>query len=105
MCTIDGTCGCKGGTGSFLVALGWQLLLWLLKVAAQALQLAAVLLILAGKWAVPRVYRLAVRGYRTARHRWVTRPVVLDRKPAAALPQQPTGLTLRDLRLKEPANR
>ena len=105
MCTINGTCGCKGSTGTVLAAIGWQLALWLAKTLVQALQLAAVLLILAGKWAAPRAYRLARRGYRNVRHRYLTRPVVMDRQPAAELPQRPTGLTLADLRLKEPANR
>ncbi|MEU8371252.1 hypothetical protein [Micromonospora tulbaghiae] len=106
MCAINGTCGCKSsGVGTFLLALGGQMLVWLLKTAARALQLALVLLILAGKWAVPRGWRLARRGYRTARHRWITRPVVVGRRPAGELPQQPTAMTLADLRIKEPANR
>ncbi|AXH89378.1 hypothetical protein [Micromonospora aurantiaca] len=106
MCAINGTCGCKGGgVGTFLAALTWQALLLLLKATATALQLALVALIVAGKWGGPRVWRLARRGYRSARHRWVTRPVVLDRAPAGELPQQPTGMTLADLRIKEPANR
>ncbi|ATO14710.1 hypothetical protein CO540_13435 [Micromonospora sp. WMMA2032] len=105
MCTISGKCGCNGGTGTFLLALGGQMLLWLLKTAARALQLALVLLILAGKWAAPRAWRLARRGYRGARHRWITRPVVLDRQPAGELPQQTNAMTLADLRIKEPANR
>ncbi|WBB73212.1 hypothetical protein O7602_26590 [Micromonospora sp. WMMD1128] len=104
MCTISGTCGCDRGTGTFLLALGGQMLLWLVKAAAHALLLALVLLILAGKWATPRAYRLARRGYRSARHRWATRPVVLDRQPPAGLPQQPTEPTLVDLRLKKEAN-
>lgn len=106
MCAINGTCGCKGsGIGAFLLALGAQALVMLLKAAATALQLALVALIVAGKWAGPRAWRLARRGYRSARRRWVTRPVVLDRAPAGELPQQPTAMTLADLRIKEPANR
>ncbi|GAA3780919.1 hypothetical protein [Micromonospora maritima] len=105
MCTINGKCGCNGGTGTFLAALSWQMLLWLLKTAARAVQLALVLLILAGKWATPRAWRLARRGYRTARHRWMLRPVVPARRPAGELPQHTSDMTLADLRIKEPANR
>ena len=104
MCSINGTCGCKSTGGGFLAALGWQTMLWLLKATAKALQLLVVALILAAKWAAPRGWRLARRGYRAGRRRWATRAVVLDRKPAPALPDRPSGLTLADLRLKEPAN-
>lgn len=106
MCAIDGKCGCKSsGVGTFLAALSWQTLLFLLKAAATALQLALVALIVAGKWAGPRVWRLARRGVGKARRWWVTRPVVLDRAPAGELPQHTSEMTLADLRIKEPANR
>ncbi|MEV4521503.1 hypothetical protein AB0J77_14840 [Micromonospora tulbaghiae] len=106
MCAINGTCGCKSsGVGTFLAALGWQALLLLLKAAATALQLALVALIVAGKWAVPRGIRLARRSVGKAHRWWVTRPVVVDRRPAGELPQQTSAMTLADLRIKEPANR
>lgn len=103
MCQISGTCGCRRGLGSFLLALSGQLVWWLLRTLAQALQLLALALIVAGRWGVPRAYRLARRGYRSARHRWVTRPVVLDRQPAAVTATT-TQTTLADLRLKQEAN-
>lgn len=104
MCTINGTCGCSGGTGSFLLALTGRALWELLKLLAKAVQLLVVALVAVTLWASPRVYRLTRRGGRAV-HRWyVTRPVVLDREPVAQLPQQPTGMTLADLKFKEPAN-
>lgn len=104
MCTINGTCGCRSGSGSFLLALGASFAWRLLKLLVEAVKLLAVALYLTGRWAAPRVYRLACRGYRAGRRRWLTRTVVLDREPAAALPDKPTAMTLADLRLKEPAN-
>jgi hypothetical protein len=104
MCQIVGKCGCSGGFWSFLAALSAHVAWWLLKTLAQAVQLLLVALILAGKWGVPRAYRLARRGYREGRRRWLMRPVVLDRQPTAALPEQPTAMTLADLMQKQEAN-
>lgn len=104
MCSINGTCGCQRDTGSFALAMSAQLAWWLLKTAAKTVQLLVVALVAVTLWAAPRGWRLARRSGRAV-HRWyVTRPVVLDREPAAALPEKPTGMTLADLRLKEPAN-
>ncbi|MEU4776880.1 hypothetical protein [Micromonospora sp. NPDC023633] len=104
MCQISGKCGCGGGLGSFLLAFTGRALWELLKALAQAAQLLLLAAFLAARWATPRVYRLARRGYREGRRRWLMRPVVLDRQPSAALPEQPTAMTLADLKLKEPAN-
>ncbi|MEV1331106.1 hypothetical protein AB0J20_16190 [Micromonospora costi] len=104
MCSINGTCGCQRGTGSFLLALGAALAWRLLKLLAKTVQLLVVALVALTLWAAPRGWRLARRGYRQARRRYAMRPVVLDRKPAAALPERTTAMTLADLRLKEPAN-
>jgi hypothetical protein len=104
MCTISGTCGCQRGSSGFALALTGQVAWWLLKTLAQAVQLLILALILTGKWAAPRAYRLARSGYRAGRRRWLMRPLLLDREPAGALPVKPTAVTLADLKLKEPAN-
>jgi hypothetical protein len=104
MCAINGRCGCDSGLGSFLLAFTGRALWELLKLLAQAVQLLLVALILVGKWAAPRGWRLARRGYREVRRRYALRPVVLDREPVAAVTATTTAPTLADLRLKEPAN-
>ncbi|WP_326564577.1 hypothetical protein [Micromonospora peucetia] len=104
MCQISGKCGCNdGNVWQFLLALGGQLVWWLLRTLAQALQLLLLALIVAGRWGVPRAYRLARRSYREGRRRWLMRPVVLDRQPAAVTATT-TQTTLADLRLKQEAN-
>ncbi|MEU4772988.1 hypothetical protein [Micromonospora sp. NPDC023644] len=104
MCTISGTCGCQRGLGSFLLAFTGRALWELLKALAQAVQLLLLAVFVAVRWGAPRVYRLARRGYREGRRRWLMRPVVLDPRPAAALPEQPTAMTLTDLLDKQEAN-
>jgi hypothetical protein len=104
MCQISGKCGCSGGVGSFLLALTGRALWELVKLLAKTAQLLLVALLAAAMWATPRAYRLARRGYREGRRRWLMRPVVLDRRPAAALPEQPTAMTLADLMQKQEAN-
>ena len=106
MCAINGTCGCKGGgTWEFLLVGSAKLAWWLLKKLAQAAQVLFAALIIAAAWATPRAYRLARRGGRAV-HRWyVTRPVLLDREPVAAVTANTTAPTLADLRLtKKEAN-
>ncbi|MEW2474588.1 hypothetical protein AB0875_12435 [Micromonospora gifhornensis] len=99
MCTISGTCGCKGsGVGGFLLAAAVRLLATLARWLLQALQLLALALYVAGRWAIPRAWRLARRGYRHGRRRWLMRPVLLpaDRPAVTATTTAPT---LADLRL------
>ncbi|MGC5018992.1 hypothetical protein [Micromonospora sp. DT47] len=55
-------------------------------------------------WTAPRVWRLTRTAYRAGRRRWLTRTVVLDREPVAAITATTTLPVLADLRLKEPAN-
>lgn len=77
---------------------------WLIRALARAAELLAVALILAGRWAIPRGWRLAVRGGRTARRWYVTRPQLLPAEPAppAAPVAAPTLDELR--RTKQEAN-
>jgi len=95
----------SGGLGEFLLVGSAKLAWWLLKKLAQAAQLLFAALIIAAAWATPRAYRLARRGGRAV-HRWyVTRPVLLDREPVAAVTANTTAPTLADLRLtKKEAN-
>ncbi|MFE9192080.1 hypothetical protein ACFYL6_20990 [Micromonospora sp. NPDC007208] len=102
MCAINGKCGCNrvaGGFWEFILVGGAQLVWWLLKKLAQAVQLLLVALILTTKWAAPRAYRLSRRGAKAV-HRWyVTRPVLLEREQPAAVTATTTAPTLADLRL------
>jgi len=104
MCAINGTCGCKGGgTWEFLLVGSAKLVWWLLKKLAHAAQVLFAALIIAATWATPRAYRLARRRAKAV-HRWyVTRPVLLDREPAAVTATT-TAPTLADLKLKQEAN-
>ncbi|MEU5549182.1 hypothetical protein ABZ738_05385 [Micromonospora sp. NPDC047793] len=103
MCTISGTCGCKGGTGTFLAALALRLLASLARWLLWTLQMLALALIVAGKWAAPRLWRATVRGVRAGRRWWAMRPVLLpaDRPAVTATSTTPT---LADLMPKQEAN-
>ena len=105
MCTISGTCGCSGGTGTFLLALIGRSLWELVKLLAKAVHLLFVALLAVAIWATPRGWRLARRGYRAGRRWYALRPVVLDREPVAAVTATTDLPTLADLRLtKKEAN-
>ncbi len=104
MCAISGTCGCKGGTGTFLLALIGRSLWELVKVLARAVHLLFVALLAAAIWATPRAWRLARSGYREARRRYALRPVLLEREQPAAVTATTTAPTLADLSLKQEAN-
>ncbi|MBM0203218.1 hypothetical protein JNW90_08940 [Micromonospora sp. STR1s_5] len=95
MCSISGTCGCAL-TGRAL----WELV----KILAKAVQLLFVALLAVSIWAAPRGWRLTQRAYRAGRHRWLTRPVLLEREPVAAVTATTTAPTLADLSLKQEAN-
>lgn len=104
MCKIDGTCGCKSsGLGGFLLAVAVRLAALLAKTLLRALQLLALALYVAGRWALPRAWRLTVRSYRAVRRRWLMRPVVMpaDRPAVTATRTDPT---LADLMHKQEAH-
>ncbi|GLZ62898.1 hypothetical protein [Micromonospora sp. NBRC 107095] len=105
MCSISGTCGCNGGTGTFLLALIGRSLWELVKLLARAARLLFVALLAVTVWVSPRAWRLARRGYREVRRRYALRPVLLDaREPVAAVTATTTAPTLADLKLKQEAN-
>ncbi|MCG5460870.1 hypothetical protein MED01_004296 [Micromonospora sp. MED01] len=107
MCAINGKCGCNrvaGGIWEFVLVGGAQLVWWLVKLLARAVRLLFVALLAVSIWASPRGWRLARRAYRAGRHRWLTRPVVLDQVPVAAVTATTTAPTLADLGLKQEAN-
>jgi hypothetical protein len=104
MCAINGKCGCGGGTGTFVLALIGRSLWELVKILAKAVHLLFVALLAVAIWAAPRGWRLTQRAYRAGRHRWLTRPVLLDREPVAAVTATTTAPTLADLSLKQEAN-